>query len=127
MTLPRFASLRHVRLLSPRAPVRMSTPVKIHAIQPPRMLASPPARSSLAPTAARPLSPLLAAHRLPLRHAAAAPSMLGSLRFATYGSEYQPSQRKRKRKHGFLARLRSRGGKKVLVRRRAQGRRFISH
>jgi len=52
---------------------------------------------------------------------------LGGVRFTTYGSEYQPSQRKRKRKHGFLARLRSRNGKKILVRRRAKGRAYVSH
>lgn len=49
------------------------------------------------------------------------------VRYTTYGSEYQPSQRKRKRKHGFLARLRSRTGKKILVRRRAKGKVFVSH
>lgn len=52
---------------------------------------------------------------------------LGGVRFTTYGSEYQPSQRKRKRKHGFLARLRSRTGKKVLARRRAKGKTAVSH
>ena len=48
-------------------------------------------------------------------------------RSVTYGSEYQPSQRIRKRRHGFLARRRSRTGRRILVRRRMKGRRFLSH
>jgi large subunit ribosomal protein L34 len=50
-----------------------------------------------------------------------------SVRFVTYGSEYQPSQLKRKRKHGFLARLKKKNGRKILIRRRLAGRRFLSH
>lgn len=49
------------------------------------------------------------------------------VRFAARGTEYQPSQRKRKRKHGFLARKRSLGGRKILTRRMAKGRKFLSH
>ena len=49
------------------------------------------------------------------------------VRFAARGTEYQPSQRKRKRKHGFLARKRSLGGRKILVRRMTKGRKFLSH
>ncbi|PWN29596.1 hypothetical protein BDZ90DRAFT_258508 [Jaminaea rosea] len=66
----------------------------------------------------------------PLASLIAAPSQphaLGAIRWTTYGSEYQPSQRKRKRKHGFLARLRCRNGRKTLLRRKKQGRRFLSH
>jgi large subunit ribosomal protein L34 len=38
---------------------------------------------------------------------------------------YQPNRRKRRRTHGFLVRMRSKGGRLVLKRRRHKGRRRI--
>lgn len=39
---------------------------------------------------------------------------------------YQPKKKKRATTHGFLVRGRTAGGKKVLARRRAQGRKKLS-
>ncbi|PGH15702.1 ribosomal protein L34 [Helicocarpus griseus UAMH5409] len=39
---------------------------------------------------------------------------------------YNPSRRVQKRRHGFLARLKSPTGRKILARRRAKGRKYLS-
>lgn len=48
-------------------------------------------------------------------------------RWKSRGHTYQPSTLKRKRVNGFLARMKTRGGRKVIARRKTKGRWYLTH
>ncbi|GAC72352.1 mitochondrial ribosomal protein L34 [Moesziomyces antarcticus T-34] len=77
-----------------------------------------------------PRTPLTAPPSVLALVAAQTPAVAASAaqtRCVTYGSEYQPSQRIRKRRHGFLARNKTKNGRKTLMRRRFRGKAKLSH
>ena len=49
------------------------------------------------------------------------------VRSVQYGNEYRPNNLQRKRKHGFLARQRTKAGRRILKRRKEKQRKFLSH
>jgi len=83
----------------------------------------------LSPLASRPTSSPLTSLLLAAgaHHPQRAPFSTSLARPNARGAEYQPSQRKRKRRHGFLQRLKWVSGRKILGRRRNKGKRFLSH
>ncbi|XP_074161542.1 large ribosomal subunit protein bL34m [Sminthopsis crassicaudata] len=58
---------------------------------------------------------------------ALAPWGCQQVRSKARGNEYQPSNIKRKRKHGWIKRLSTPGGIKVILRRMLKGRKSLSH
>ncbi|XP_017286836.1 39S ribosomal protein L34, mitochondrial [Kryptolebias marmoratus] len=55
------------------------------------------------------------------------PGQYQQVRTRKRGTEYQPKNIKRKRTHGWIKRLSTRGGVEVLLRRMLKGRKSLSH
>ncbi|KAJ3238675.1 39S ribosomal protein L34, mitochondrial [Chytriomyces hyalinus] len=92
--------------------------------QPARTFSSLLSRDPFSSPMRNPLSALPTTPAGPFR--LASPVQLQQTRFVTYGQEYQPSVLKRKRKFGFLKRLRTIGGRNCLARRMLKGRKKLS-
>lgn len=54
-------------------------------------------------------------------------SLGGQRRWKSRGNSYQPNTYKRKRTLGFMSRMRSKTGRKIIARRREKGRWYLSH
>ncbi|KAI9930921.1 hypothetical protein ASPWEDRAFT_146350 [Aspergillus wentii DTO 134E9] len=72
-------------------------------------------------------TPLTSASALAFNPAQQTRSFSASAALGGKRATYNPSRRVQKRRHGYLARLRSRGGRKILMRRRARGRKTLSY
>ncbi|XP_074056292.1 large ribosomal subunit protein bL34m [Macrotis lagotis] len=61
------------------------------------------------------------------QHRSLAPWCYQQVRSKARGNEYQPSNIKRKHKHGWIRRLSTPGGVQVILRRMLKGRKSLSH
>lgn len=115
VTVTRLTSTRALSLLSPRRPQFLPPSFAVSSS------ASPSTASSTLTTAADgtllDLVPKISSH----------PAVLGMQVRNGPRNTFDPSHRVRKRRHGFLARLKSRTGRKVLKRRTLKGRQSLTH
>ncbi|XP_072457415.1 large ribosomal subunit protein bL34m [Notamacropus eugenii] len=61
------------------------------------------------------------------QHRSLSPWCYQQVRSKARGNEYQPSNIKRKRKHGWIRRLSTPGGVQVILRRMLKGRKSLTH
>ncbi|PGH07701.1 ribosomal protein L34 [Blastomyces parvus] len=122
---PRSQSRAFSQLLSTRQPTAAtattssSQPSTLHSLLRSPTTPTAFAQPTRATTAGSPLLPL-SILSFPIRPFSAS-AALGAKR-----NTYNPSRRVQKRRHGFLARLKSTSGRKILARRRAKGRKYLS-
>ncbi|KAE8373481.1 ribosomal protein L34-domain-containing protein [Aspergillus bertholletiae] len=111
---------------SPMSMSRYLTP-KTTTTTPFSTLSSPLRPMTNFTTTVRPQLPTLSsAQLLPSAATQQSRSFSASASLAGKRATYNPSRRVQKRRHGFLARVRSRGGRLILLRRRAKGRKSLS-
>ena len=104
------SSSRAFSLLAPRRPIIPTTP------------------NTFLPSSALPTTSILSAETLDLLPKISShPGLLATQIRCGPRNTFNPSHFVRKRRHGFLARLRSRTGRKVLMRRKLKGRKQLSH
>ncbi|OJJ83753.1 mitochondrial 54S ribosomal protein bL34m [Aspergillus glaucus CBS 516.65] len=72
------------------------------------------------------LSPLTSTLQSPIQSQLQSRQFSASASLAGKRITFNPSRRVQKRRHGFLARLRTRGGRKILMRRRQRGKKALS-
>ncbi|KAF2499737.1 hypothetical protein BU16DRAFT_558043 [Lophium mytilinum] len=106
-----IATSRAFSLLSPRRPQLL--PSSCHAVS----SSTTPSAITAADGTLLDLFPKISSH----------PSLASSQVRCGPRDTFSPSHRVRKRRHGFLARLRTRGGRKILMRRKLKGRQALTH